>query len=282
MLLKKSLPVLCILVLVLGVGIYLSYTTFKGEPLFDQSWAIWVLLVASVIGFILGIARGLFKKRNAIVNGVAIRHGIGSFVSHWGTALGIFVLMISGFLMGFLFISPTANTLEQIIPVLNMHFFAVILTLFGGFFFVGDYLASRDWALLLPNWQDITGGFFGKYFLRRKWDKEHKYLSSQKAAFIPFAVLGLLLVVTGAIKVGAHVWPISANAWGWATIIHDISALLAIIYLVIHVGMVVLLGHWPALFSWFTGTVTTKVVEHEYPMWEEELKTGKKQPYKPF
>lgn len=282
MLLKKSLLLTLILLLAMGAAIILSYTTFKGEPLFEQSWAIWVLIAASILGFVAGLAHGFLKKKNCIIGEVIIRHGIGSFLSHWGTALGIFVLMASGIIMGFLFISPSAKTLEQMIPVLDMHFFAVILTLFGGFFFVADYLASRDWALLLPNVRDVTGGFFGKYFLRRKWDEEHKYLSSQKAAFVPFAVLGLLIVVTGFIKVAAHVSNISAGVWGWATVVHDVSALLMIIYLVIHVGMVVLLGHWPALRSWFTGTIPTKVMKHEYPLWEEELKTCKKQPYKPF
>jgi formate dehydrogenase subunit gamma len=282
MLLKKSLLVLLVLLVVMGAGIFLSYSTFKGEPLFDKSWAIWALIGASVIGFILGMARGLLKKKNAIMGEVVVRHGIGSFISHWGTAIGILLLMISGIIIGFLFIPPAAKTVEKIIPVLDMHFFAVILTLFGGFFFGADYAASRDWALLIPDTHDITGGFFGKYFLRRKWDKEHKYLSSQKAAFVPFAILGLAMVITGFIKVAAHVSNISAGVWGWATVIHDISALCMIIYLFIHVGMVVLLGHWPALFSWFTGTVPTKVMKHEYPLWEQELKTGKKQPYKPF
>jgi formate dehydrogenase subunit gamma len=241
-----------------------------------------VLIAASVIGLVFGLLRGLLKKKNTVVGEVVVRHGIGSFIEHWGTALGIFVLMVSGIIIGFLFIPPTARTLEKIIPVLDMHFFAVILTLFGGFFFAADYIASRDWALLIPNLRDITGGFFGKYFLRRKWDKEHKYLSSQKAAFMPFAILGALMVVTGFIKAAAHVWNISAGLDGWATLIHDISALLMIIYLVIHVAIVAVLGHWPAFFSWFTGTVPTKVMKHEYPMWEEELKSGKKQPYKPF
>ena len=71
------------------------------------------------------------------------------------------------------------------------------MTLFGGFFFGADYIATRDWTLLIPNMQDVIQGFIGKYFLRRKWEKEDKYLSSQKDAFVPFAIIGIVMLVTG-------------------------------------------------------------------------------------
>jgi len=280
--LKKTLLVLFVLLAALGVGITFSYTSLKNIPLFDNHAAQWGIVASAVVGLILGVARGLLKKKNEIKGDVVTRHGVGSFISHWATGLGIFVLIYSGIMMGFFimngksiwFIPVFAKTLEQVIPALNVHYFAVLIVLFGGFFFGGDYIATRDWMLLIPNMQDVIQGFIGKYFLRRKWEKEGKYLSSQKAAFVPYAAIGIVMLITGAIKVAAHVWPITADVWGWATVFHDVFMVLIILYTIVHVGLVVALRHWPAFFSWFTGTMPTKLVEHEHSVWFEDLTTG--------
>jgi cytochrome b subunit of formate dehydrogenase len=281
--LKKTLLVLLVLLAALGVGIYFSYTSLKLIPLFDNRDAQWGIVAAVVVGLILGVARGLLKKKNAIKGEVVTRHGVGSFISHWATGLGIFALIYSGIMLGFFimngksiwFIPVFAQTFTQYIPALNVHYFAVLMTLFGGFFFGANYIATRDWMLLIPNMQDIIQGFIGKYFLRRKWEKEEKYLSSQKGAFVPYAAIGIVMLITGAIKVAAHVWPITANVWGWATVIHDVFMVFIVLYTLVHVGIVVALKEWPAFRSWFTGTMSAKFVEHHHPVWYEKLTTGK-------
>jgi cytochrome b subunit of formate dehydrogenase len=291
--LKKTLLVLFVLLAALGVGIYFSYTSLKLIPLFDNRNAQWGIVASVVIGLILGVARGRLKKKNAIKGEVVTRHGVGSFISHWATGFGIFLLIYSGVILGFLlshadaqhasksigFIPVFAQTVTQKIPPLNVHYFAVLMTLFGGFFFGADYIATRDWMLLIPNMQDLIQGFIGKYFLRRKWEAEDKYMSSQKGAFVPFAAIGIVMLLSGAVKVAGHVWTgpdgISANALGWATVIHDVFMVFTILYILVHVGMVVALGHWPAFLSWFTGTMPTKTVEHHHPVWYEKLTTGK-------
>ena len=42
-----------------------------------------------------------------------------------------------------------------------------------------------------------------------------------------------------------------------------------ILYILVHVGIVVVLGHWPAFRSWFTGNMSTKFVEEHHPVWYE-------------
>jgi cytochrome b subunit of formate dehydrogenase len=238
----------------------------------------WALVGVAVVGLILGAARGRLKKRSEIRGAVVIRHGIGSFISHWATALGIFVLMASGIIiglsLGFWTLGPFVKTPGTVVAPLDLHYFAVVMTLLGGFFFAGDFLFGRDWQELTPNMTDVIQGFIGKYMLRRKWEKESKYLSSQKAAFVPYVLIGIVLVITGAIKVAAHIWPIKATVWGWATVLHDYFAVFIVLYTIVHVGLVVLLGHWPALWSWFTGTMPAHLVEHEHPVWDQELKSG--------
>jgi cytochrome b subunit of formate dehydrogenase len=279
----KILLVLVVLLAALGVGIGASYMGLKSNYLFGDRTAQWGLLASAIVGLVLGAARGLLKKKNEIKGEVVTRHGVGSFISHWATAFGIFAAIYSGFLMGFFimkgksiwFIPVFAKNLEEMIPALNMHYFSVVMILFGSFFFVADYLATRDWTMLIPNMQDVIQGFIGKYFLRRKWEKEDKYLSSQKAASVPYFLIGLVILITGAIKVAAHVWPISASVWGWATVFHDVFMVFIILYTLVHVGIVVALGDWPAFRSWFTGTMNTKFVEHHHPVWYDNLTAGK-------
>ena len=278
---KKILLVLFVLLAALGAGIAFSYTTLKAIPLFDNRSAQWGLVAAVVVGVVLGVARGLLKKKNEIQGELVTRHGMGSFISHWGTAFGIFAAIYSGVVLGFFimngkslwFLPVFAKTLEQAIPALNMHYFSVVMILFSSFFFVADYVATRDWTLMIPNLDDIIKGFIGKYFLRRKWEKEEKYLSSQKSAAMPYMAIGLVILLSGAVKVAAHVWAISANVWGWATVIHDVFMVFIILYTLIHVGIVVALGDWPAFRSWFTGSMSTKFVEHHHPVWFEDLTT---------
>jgi cytochrome b subunit of formate dehydrogenase len=278
MLLKKTLLVLAVLVIALAAGVIVSYTSLKGTSLFANTMADWALLAVAIVGLVAGAARGMLKKKSSIKGDVVIRHGLGSFISHWGTGLGIFALLVSGVLMGvslgWLSIGPFANTPAKVVAPLDLHYFAVALTLFCGFFFAGDFLFGRDWMELTPNLTDVTQGFIGKYMLRRKWTKETKYLSSQKAVVYPYVLIGLVLVATGAIKVASHIWPIRANVWGWATAIHDYFAVFILLYTLVHMAIVVMLGHWPAFFSWFTGTMTTHEVEHEHPVWYEQLQSG--------
>jgi thiosulfate reductase cytochrome b subunit len=171
------------------------------------------------------------------------------------------------------FLPVFAKTVTQVIPALNVHYFAVLMILFGGFFFGADYLATRDWTLLVPNMDDIIKGFIGKYMLRRKWEKEEKYLSSQKSAAMPYIAIGLVILVTGAIKVASHVWVVATAISGWATVIHDVFMVFIILFTLVHVSIIVLLGDWPAFRSWFTGTMSTKFVEHHHPVWFENLTT---------
>jgi len=288
--LKKILLVLFGLVVVLVAGIVLSYTALaynpdkfpSGSVLFADRLGQWALVIATVIGAALGVARGLMKKKNAIQGDLVTRHGVGSFISHWGTALGIFAAIYSGIVLGF-FVTNNGNSVwfipvfaaksAQAIIALNIHYFSVVMILFCAFFFVADYIATRNWSLLVPNMQDVIHGFVGKYFLRREWKKDEKYLSSQKSAALPYMLIGLVILISGAVKVAGHVWLLNASVLGWATVIHDVFMVFIILFTLVHVCIIVLLKDWPAFRSWFTGTMSTKFVEHHHPVWFDDLTT---------
>ena len=282
---KRIILVLVILLAITAAGVWVSYappagfSALRNTTLFDNKVADWMLVGIAVVGLVFGAARGMLKKPSHISDGVVIRHGAGSFISHWGTAIGIFLAIASGLIMGMYFgfwaLAPFAKTPGAVVAPENLHYFAVVFILFCAFFFVGDYLFGRNLKLLIPNGQDVTKGFIGKYMLRKPWTKEEKYLSSQKAAFVPYILIGLVILITGAVKVASHVWPLKSSLWGWATVIHDYFAAFIILFTIVHMAIIVVLGHWPAFWSWFTGTMKTHEVEHEHAVWYEELKTGR-------
>jgi len=274
---KKVLSVLLLVLVALGIGLYFSNTS---ESLFIDTVP-WVILAAIVLGLVLGAVRAILRKRLGIVGDEADRHDSSSFLEHWGTAIGIFTLIASGIILGFLFIPGSVNTLPEAIFPLNMHFIGLVIALFGGCYFLADYILARDFDKLIPNIPDILGGTIGKYLLRRKWTAEDKYLSSQKSAFLAFAALGACVLITGAIKVAAHIWPVQATAYSITTLFHDIFSLLFILLLIVHVLLVVgLKAHWPSLLSWVTGKAKKGYVEHEHPVWSDELETGVSRGYK--
>lgn len=271
---KRMLLITVVLLGALGAGLFVASTS--ESLLFDVDAALWVIAGSAVLGFLLGGVRAKLKDREEIENGAVVRHGGGAFFEHWGTALGIFVLIASGILLGFLFFPAQVDTTAEALFPLNLHFVGVVITLFGGFFFAGDFLVSRNYSVLIPNLQDIIGGFFGKYLLRRKYPNEGKYIASAKAAFLSFVVLGAAVIVTGAIKVAGHVWPIQSSVLSTTTFIHDILALLFILMLIAHLLFVFAFpAHWPTIKSWLTGKVPEEYVKEEHPIWYEELKKDK-------
>ena len=273
----KVLIILALVLIALAVGIVLSNTS---EDVFFDTIP-WIAVAAAGLGFILGAVRALLKNREDISYGEVIRHGAGSFFEHCGTALGIFTLLASGILLGFLFFPTIIDTPDKTALPLNIHFIGVLVASFGGFFFIADYIFSREIKKLVPNIPDIFGGTIAKYLLRRKWTAEDKYLSSQKAAFLGFAVIGGVILISGAVKVAAHIWPINAGVWGAFTVVHDLFSLLFIILLVIHVVLAIAISaHLPSLTSWISGRVTEEYTEKEHPVWYDELRTGRRRGYK--
>ncbi|MDD4924029.1 MAG: cytochrome b/b6 domain-containing protein [Dehalococcoidales bacterium] len=238
--------------------------------LFDT--APWVILVSIFTGIVLGIFRSKAIQNKIIGDGRVIRHNGSGFFQHWGTALGIFALIASGIIMGFLFFPTIIKSPSGFIFPMNMHFVGLIVTLFGGFYFLTSYLLSKKIGTLIPDSKDIIHGTFGKYILRKTWTPEDKYLSSQKASFLLFAILGLGQLVTGGIKVAAHIWSLSPSLMSISTVLHDIFSLLFILLLLEHILFVVLIKkHRILLASWFKGTVAEEYTRKEHTFWYSEL-----------
>ncbi|MGP8079585.1 MAG: cytochrome b/b6 domain-containing protein [Dehalococcoidales bacterium] len=205
-----------------------------------------ILIITPIVGAISGIIGATLKiiLNSRKINRQPERHALDSILEHWGTAIGIFILIVSGIELHY----------HGGLPAVKLHFLGIFLSLLFGTYFLADFFVSRKYRTLLPNIKDIIDGTFKKYLLRMKFKETGKYLASQKASFLLFAVLGVLILVTGIIKLLFFYITIPFKLFEIATKVHDISAYLFILVLAIHILLVIARrANWPLLLSWFNG-----------------------------
>ena len=221
--------------------------------------AFWWLVAAAAVGLAAGIITGVLKSKKKPAGSVVLRHDIASFLQHWGTGGGIILLIVSGVLIASgrkLWLVFIPEITRSRIMALNLHWLGVFFVLLFGCFFLADFLVAGRAKNLVPGIADIRDGTFKKYLLRQPWQDTGKYKTTQKLAFMAFAVLGAVILVTGAIKTSFFVWPVSVVS---ASRLHDIASELFVILLVIHVIIVIANpANWALLLSWFTGKEPSK------------------------
>lgn len=230
---------LIIIILVLAIlGVY------NAKSILFYSFR-WLIVGAVVLGTASGIYRGIFYNIAMQRPGQPDRHNIDSFLEHWGTAAGIFILIVSGF---------TARADYSRIFSFNLHFIGLIATLYFGTYFLAHFLVSKKYIYLIPNTRDIIDGIVKRYLFRAVWNDAGKYLSSQKLAFLGFALLGAGILVTGAIKVAGYYFGVPMQLTQTATQVHDLLAGLFVLMLITHILFALIVrSHRRLLKSMFTG-----------------------------
>ena len=206
----------------------------------------WIFIATFLVGLIAGAIGGIIKLRfrSREININTTRHTIDSIMEHWGTAIALFIMIVSGYQI------HEHGGLNAI----KLHFLGLFLTLLFGSYFLADFFISKKYITLFPNIKDIIDGTIKKYLYRLKSKESGKYLSSQKSSFLLFAILGGLIFVSGIIKLLPFYIHFPFRIVKIATTIHDVSAWGFVAILVIHILLVIV---WPAyrplLGSWFTG-----------------------------
>jgi cytochrome b subunit of formate dehydrogenase len=240
--LKRLLSLAGLIVFVSIVSI-LWINNFSGTLFRAARWIlIWTFVAGTVAGIIGAIIKNSPKSRN--VNRPAARHSLDSVMEHWGTAIGIFILIFSG-----LQIYNRGG-----IAGIKVHFLGLFFTLLFGAYFLADFFISKKFQTLFPTVKDIVHGTIGKYLFRLKVNETGKYLSSQKSSFLAFIISGGLIFISGIIKLIPYYGHIPFQLLRVATKIHDISALAFGIILAIHILLVIAhRANWPLLRSWFDG-----------------------------
>ena len=250
----------------------LKGVSMSGKLLFNSvTWLVWL---APFIGI---AAAGFTRRRDPVIEGERIlRHDLAARIEHWTHGLGTMVLLISGIILGLRFTPSMVRTSSDAIVLMNVHYLAVIVFLFGTFYYATNTLiSSHRFPEHLPtkNAFRFTVQHYGR-LLGFKYDMppEAKYFESEKVAFVMALGASVAVIITGLIKVSAHAIAIPASIMGIATWTHDIATVVMLSFFLAHVFFAAIAPmSWPTLPSMFHGYVNKEHTQEEHPGWYAKL-----------
>jgi len=247
------------------------------ELLFNSGW--WLVLLAPFAGV---LAAGLTRRTDPVIEGDRVlRHDGPAMLEHWTHGVGTLVLLVTGLSLGALFI-PTLLGTQQIWAMMNVHFVAVVVFLFGTFYYGANTVLSwRRFNEHLPtrNAFKFTVQHYGRLLGNKKYamPPEDKYFESERMAYLLALAATVIIIVTGLLKAAAHMVSIPGAVMGPATLLHDIAALGMLVFFVAHVVVVLLPMSWPMLRSMFTGYVSVEHAKAEHAGWVRRIESGSKE-----
>lgn len=246
------------------------------ELLFNSAtWLVWIAPFAGIF------AASISKRRNPHVDGDRVlRHDLPARITHWTHGLGTAALLTTGILLGLLFMPALVGSGKPVWAVMNIHFFAAVVFLFGTFYYgANTILAPKRLAEHLPtkNAIEYTKRHYGLLLGFKKFTMppEAKYFESEKMAYIMAAVATVAIIATGFLKVLAHAVNVPVAVMEIATPVHDIATVVMLAFFLAHVFFAAIAPFsWPVLGSMFTGYVSLEHVKHEHAGWLEEIEAA--------
>lgn len=271
----RRFAIALVFALALGVAIVFAWQRAYmpgNELLFNRLWGL-----AIAAPFAGAVVASLNRRRDPeVVGDKVLRHDVPARVEHWTHALGTVVLLVSGIAMGCLFI-PDLLSKTATNAMMNVHFVGVLLFLFGTAYWLCN--AVQQPRRLREHFPDrhvveYTVRHYGLMLGIKRFTMppEGKYLESERAAFIFAIVVTAGIFVTGVVKVVAHVLDIPEPVMDAMTLVHDVFALLMLLFLVAHVFFAVFApGSFPLFVSMVTGYLELDHAKADHAGWMEEL-----------
>jgi len=206
-----------------------------------------------------------------------LRHDKAAMLEHWSHGIGTAVLLVSGVALGVLSLPALVGSGEPVWNMMNVHFVAAVVFLFGTFYYgANTLLAKKRFREHLPtkNAIEYTKRHYGLLLGLKKFTMppERKYFESEKMAYILAMASTVAIIFTGVFKVAAHAIDLPAGLMAIMTPAHDIATVAMLIFFVAHVFFAAVLPmSWPVLRSMFSGYVDLEYAKHEHAGWLEEL-----------
>ena len=238
------------------------------------TWVVWLAPFAGIL------AAGVTKRQDPRIEGDRVlRHDTAAIVEHWTHGLATAVLIVSGIALGIrvLFIPALVGAGSPLSVAMNVHFFAVVVFLFGTFYYgANTLLALKRLKEHLPTGDAVeyTKRHYGLLLGFKKFTMppERKYFESEKMAYIMAAVATITIIVTGFAKLAAHSLNVPASVMSIVTPAHDVATLLMVAFILPHIFFAAILpSSWPIFRSMFTGHVSLDYAKHEHAGWLAEL-----------
>lgn len=199
---------------------------------------------------------------------------------HWGIAISIFMLIITGLgqmpLYGrYLVVKPFGtNWLTSYEITLWVHYIFAATLIFFIFYHLVYHVSTRQYHLL-PKRGDVIGSYYliKAMILRQKEPPCHKYLPEQRLTYLYFVFSIGLVVVTGVIKIFKNIMGVQPTngILLWGAQLHNLATVLIIFGIVLHLGAFVVKANRKLLPGMFTGYVDEEYVKERHCLWYDEL-----------
>ena len=218
----------------------------------------------------------IVENRNAV-----IRHSLVELTEHWFLAISGFFLIFSGFgefpmYKRFMVTQiPGLGWAGDFWVNLKIHYLAGIVFV-SVMAFHTVYHGCLKHQGLLPKRGDIRASFqtiLGMFGFGEE-PKSHKYLPEQRLAYAYLWGTGLVLVLTGILKViknlpGAFLSPTFVT---WTTLIHTFFTFFFLLGVLAHLAALVFRVNRPLVKSILTGEVNLDYVRGRHTLWYNELR----------
>ncbi|ANE35748.1 cytochrome b [Campylobacter iguaniorum] len=211
------------------------------------------------------------------------RQSIQNRVIHWGVALSIFGLIITGtFQMP---IAKRYNITKLIewsgdyIFTLNLHYIFAVLLIFFSFYHVVFHSLMGQFDIF-PKKSDVKNSYLviKAMITKGKEPPSEKYLPEQRLAYIAIALVIAMLIVTGIIKSYKNILQldISNSLYFWAAQLHNLGMILIILLIIAHLLAFIPKENRNLLSSMFSGKVGAKYTLHRHSLWKDGVNEAKK------
>ena len=207
-----------------------------------------------------------------------LRHDGPAMLEHWTHGLATTLLLVTGIVLGLLFVPRLIEGPEAIGFVMNLHFVGVVFFLFGTFYWASNTVISAyrlKEHLPSKNAIEYTKRHYGLLLGMKKFTMppEEKYFESERMAFILAVASTVVIIITGFLKVSAHVWDLSGSLMKTVTMTHDVATVAMLAFFLAHVFFAAVLPmSWPVLRSMFTGYLSLDNAEEEHRGWLAAIK----------
>lgn len=209
-----------------------------------------------------------------------VRQSVPNLISHWLVALSIFSLIVSGMAQ-----MPMAQRYKIAeVPglawtadfhfTLSLHYIGAIVLLFAVTFHITYALASRRFNIM-PRKGDFKESVLIIKAMMGKGEEpaSHKYLAEQRLAYAFIGGSTLVVLASGAVKVAKNIAGVelSGAAIWFATLMHNISAMLVIVGVVGHLAAFIIKENRALLPAMFSGRVDRGYAKHRHSLWYREV-----------
>lgn len=210
-----------------------------------------------------------------------LRQSFSNRLVHWGTAISIFLLILSG--LGQLPLYSRYNVAKlpggfwwtEYFNTLTLHYIGAIILLFIVFYHLVLHLIRKEFDIL-PKRGDVKQSFLiiKAMLTKGKEPESDKYLAEQRLAYVFIGINVLLLIITGILKMLKNSPGITLpyEVIFWSTLIHNLATVFLIIGILAHLAAFIFKDNRAMLPGMFTGYVKEEYVKHRHSLWYNELK----------